>query len=94
MVRGYVKAISPRGCFVSLSRGVEGFIGLKYLSDDFIQADAVASFLPIGSLVVGRALPATPRDGAKGGSGKLLPLTLRRSDLEGGTYVAPAVALA
>lgn len=32
LVRGYVKAISPRGCFVSLSRSLDGFVGIRCAS--------------------------------------------------------------
>ena len=97
LVRGYVKAISGSGCFVSLSRSVDGFVGVRHVSDDFIQADDLPKLLPVGTLVVARAIP--PKEGkggkgkgkgAEGGGGRAgasLPLSLRRSDVEGGAYV-------
>ena len=56
LVRGYVKAISARGCFIALSRVVDGFVGLKHLSDEYIKADQLSELLPIGTLVVARVL--------------------------------------
>lgn len=87
LVRGYVKAISARGCFVALSRLVDGFVGLKHLSDEFIKADQLSELLPIGTLVVARVLQMP-----KGRSGAL-PLSLRRSDVDGGAFAPPAVTL-
>ena len=88
LMRGYVKAISPRGCFVALSRTVDAYVGLKHISDDFVNTADLETLVPVGTLVVGRALP--PKDG---GSASALPMTLRRSDVEGGTYVSPEVTL-
>ena len=92
LVRGYVKAISARGCFVSLSRAVDGFVGLRHIADDYIDANDLPKLLPVGTLVVGRALP---RGGAKGGGGGggALPMSLKRSEVEGGVYVKPPITL-
>ncbi|KOO24095.1 protein rrp5-like protein [Chrysochromulina tobinii] len=87
LVRGYVKAISAKGCFVSLSRTVDGFVGLRHLSDEFVKVEAVSELVPVGSLVVARALP---RKGVTRGA---LPLSLRRSDVEGGAYLEPEASL-
>ena len=84
LVRGYVKTISNKGCFVSLARQVDGFVGVRYFSDEFIKAEDLGKLVQVGTLVVARALP---RSGSQSGA---LPLTLRRSDVEGGTYVKPA----
>lgn len=81
--RGYVKAISDKGCFVSLSQQVDGFIGVRYVADEFVKAEDLETLVPIGALVVARALPRS--DSQRGA----LPLSLRRSDVEGGAYVEP-----
>ena len=52
LVRGYVKAISARGCFVSLSHTLDGFVGLKHISDDFIKVEQLPSLVSVGQLVV------------------------------------------
>ena len=56
LVRGYVKAVSARGCFVSLSPSLDGFIGLKHISDEFIKVEALPSLVSEGQLVVARVL--------------------------------------
>jgi len=74
---------------VSLSRTVDGFIGLRHLSDAFVAAEAVGELVAVGSLVVARVLPR--KEGLSKQSAP--PLSLRRSDVEGGAYVAPEVSL-
>jgi rRNA biogenesis protein RRP5 len=51
-VQGYVVETNKKGCFVRLSRNVEGRVTLKELCDGFLP-DPKASF-PSGRLVVGR----------------------------------------
>jgi len=51
-VHAYVVSTTKMGCFVRLSRGVEGRVILKELSDDFIPDPS--TMFPSGRLVVGR----------------------------------------
>ena len=60
-VKGYVKATSKKGCFISLSRGIDAMCKLSNLADSFI-ADPAKTFPP-GKLVEGRIVSA---DAAKG----------------------------
>ncbi|KAL3684900.1 hypothetical protein R1sor_002922 [Riccia sorocarpa] len=52
LVQAFVKSASSKGCFVVLSRSVEGRILIKDLADTFLQ-DPAESFPP-GKLVTGR----------------------------------------
>lgn len=54
VVQGYVKNVSSKGCFISLSRNLDAKILISNLSDGFID-DPVKEF-PIGKLVTGRVL--------------------------------------
>ncbi len=54
LVQGYVKAVTKKGCFVSLSRSLEARVLLKDLSDRFIR-DVNAKFPP-GTLVLARVI--------------------------------------
>ncbi|KAJ6778612.1 PROGRAMMED CELL DEATH PROTEIN 11 PRE-RRNA PROCESSING PROTEIN RRP5 [Salix koriyanagi] len=54
VVQGYVKNVSSKGCFISLSRKLDAKILISNLSDGFID-DPVKEF-PIGKLVTGRVL--------------------------------------
>ena len=89
LARGYVKAVSERGVFVSLSRTLEAFVGLKQVSDAFVPCDALPQLLPVGRLVVGRLMAD---DNANGGGGRLRRLSLRRSDVDGTVYEPEAAA--
>ena len=89
LARGYVKAVSERGVFVSLSRTLEAFVGLKQVSDAFVPCDALPQLLPVGRLVVGRLMAD---DDANGGGGRLRRLSLRRSDVDGTVYEPEAAA--
>ena len=89
LARGYVKAVSERGVFVSLSRTLEAFVGLKQVSDAFVPCDALPQLLPVGRLVVGRLMVD---DDANGGGGRLRRLSLRRSDVDGTVYEPEAAA--
>ena len=51
----------------------------RYIADDFVAAEKLPSLLPVSTLVVARAMPT--EESAPGGA---LPLSLRRSDVEGG----------
>ena len=48
----YVVATTSKGCFVRLSRSVEGRVILKELSDDFVPNPA--TIFPPGRLIVGK----------------------------------------
>eukprot|EP00970_Alexandrium_tamarense_P010179 scaffold2045_cov203-Alexandrium_tamarense.AAC.42 len=52
MVHAYVISTTKKGCFVRLSRSVEGRVILKELSDDFIPNPS--AMFPPGRLVVGK----------------------------------------
>ncbi|KAF9664808.1 hypothetical protein SADUNF_Sadunf16G0056600 [Salix dunnii] len=54
VVQGYVKNVSSKGCFISLSRKLDAKILISNLSDGFID-DPEKEF-PIGKLVTGRVL--------------------------------------
>lgn len=60
-VQGYVKAISERGCFVTLSRHVDARVMLCNLSDSFVK-EPLKDFPP-GKLVTGRILQVDPASG-------------------------------
>ena len=60
-VRGYVKATSKKGCFITLSRNIDAMCKMSNLADEFV-ADPAISFPP-GKLVSGRIVGA---DAAKG----------------------------
>ncbi|XP_038881067.1 rRNA biogenesis protein RRP5 isoform X2 [Benincasa hispida] len=57
-VQGYVKNVSPKGCFILLSRGLEAKILLSNLSDGYI--DNPEKEFPVGKLVRGRILSVEP----------------------------------
>ena len=88
LVRGYVKAISARGCFVSLSHTLDGFVGLKHISDDFIKVEQLPSLVSVGQLVVARILSASAHEGSP-----RVELSLKQTLVDGGHYVAPEKVL-
>ena len=63
LVQGYVVDTNKKGCFVRLSRQVEGRVILKELCDGFLH-DPVASF-PMGRLVVGKVKSIQEQKSAK-----------------------------
>jgi len=65
LVNAYVVNTNKKGCFLRLSRRVEGRVILKQLADGFLR-DPIASF-PMGRLVMGR-VKATRGGKAKGKS--------------------------
>ncbi|CAM6099604.1 unnamed protein product [Calypogeia fissa] len=61
LTQGYVKSVSKKGCFVTLSRTVDARILLSDLSDTFV-ADPFQSFPP-GKVVKGRITSLEPLSG-------------------------------
>uniref|UniRef100_A0A0D9WWN1 Protein RRP5 homolog n=1 Tax=Leersia perrieri TaxID=77586 RepID=A0A0D9WWN1_9ORYZ len=60
-VKGYVKSVSPKGCFIMVSRMIEARIILSNLSDEYVENPQ--SDFPVGLLVHGRVLSAEPQSG-------------------------------
>ncbi|XP_027363474.1 rRNA biogenesis protein RRP5 [Abrus precatorius] len=52
IVKGYVKNVTPKGCFIFLSRKIDAKILLSNLSDNYVK-DPEKEF-PVGKLVIGR----------------------------------------
>ena len=52
LTQGYVKNVTPKGCFIWLSRKLDAKILISNLSDGFIESPEKE--FPIGKLVVGR----------------------------------------
>lgn len=50
--QGYVKSVTPKGCFISLSRKLDAKILLSNLSDGFIKSPEKE--FPLGKLVIGK----------------------------------------
>ncbi|KAL4578244.1 hypothetical protein LXL04_014364 [Taraxacum kok-saghyz] len=57
-VEGYVKNVTPKGCFVMLSRKLDAKILISNLSDDFVSKPEQE--FPIGKLVSGRVVSLEP----------------------------------
>jgi len=77
LVHAFVVDTNKKGCFLRLSRGVDGRAVLKELSDGFLS-DPVSSF-PMGRLVVGRVKNViTPRSSS---NSKLIDLDMRESSI-------------
>ncbi|XP_061360719.1 rRNA biogenesis protein RRP5 isoform X2 [Gastrolobium bilobum] len=58
VVKGYVKNVSPKGCFILLSRKIDAKILLSNLSDQYVK-DLEKEF-PVGKLVIGRVISVEP----------------------------------
>ncbi|KAK7278792.1 hypothetical protein RJT34_23828 [Clitoria ternatea] len=58
IVKGYVKSVTPKGCFILLSRKVDAKILISNLSDHYVK-DPEKEF-PVGKLVTGRVLSVEP----------------------------------
>lgn len=71
VVQGYVKNVSPKGCFILLSRKIDARILLSNLSDIYIK-DPENEF-PVGKLVTGRVLSVDPLSNH-------VEVTLKKSD--------------
>ncbi|KAJ0733487.1 putative nucleic acid-binding, RNA-binding domain, S1 [Helianthus annuus] len=56
--QGYVKNVTPKGCFIMLSRKLDAKILISNLSDDFVSNPEEE--FPIGKLVTGRVLSLEP----------------------------------
>ncbi|KAL6845670.1 hypothetical protein ACP4OV_024493 [Aristida adscensionis] len=69
-VKGYVKNVNSKGCFIMLSRMVEARIVLSNLSDEYIENPQ--KDFPVGKLVHGRVLSTDPSSGK-------VELSLRKS---------------
>ncbi|KAK9088291.1 hypothetical protein Scep_027373 [Stephania cephalantha] len=57
-VQGYVKSVTPKGCFIMLSRKIDAKVLLSNLSDGFIEQPEKE--FPVGKLVDGRVLSVEP----------------------------------
>ncbi|CAN6171331.1 unnamed protein product [Urochloa humidicola] len=60
-VKGYVKNVNSKGCFIMLSRMVEARITLSNLSDEYVENPQ--KDFPVGKLVHGRVLSTNPSSG-------------------------------
>ncbi|CDF38916.1 unnamed protein product [Chondrus crispus] len=70
-LRGFVKATTEKGCFVTIGRGVSAHIKLGDLSDDFVNE-------PKKEFPVGKVVEGTVQGHKKGESSSLISLTLRK----------------
>lgn len=57
-IEGYVKNVTPKGCFIMLSRKLDAKILISNLSDDFVSKPEQE--FPIGKLVSGRVVSLEP----------------------------------
>ncbi|KAJ9541321.1 hypothetical protein OSB04_027827, partial [Centaurea solstitialis] len=57
-IEGYVKNVTPKGCFIMLSRKLDAKILISNLSDDFVSKPEEE--FPIGKLVNGRVVSLEP----------------------------------
>ncbi|KAL2326887.1 hypothetical protein Fmac_020314 [Flemingia macrophylla] len=58
IVKGYIKNVTPKGCFISLSRKIDARILLSNLSDEYVKEPEKE--FPIGKLVIGRVISVEP----------------------------------
>ncbi|KAK1410921.1 hypothetical protein QVD17_37463 [Tagetes erecta] len=58
VVEGYIKNITPKGCFIMLSRKLDAKILISNLSDDFVSKPEEE--FPVGTLVTGRVVSVEP----------------------------------
>ncbi|CAL0321523.1 unnamed protein product [Lupinus luteus] len=58
IVKGYVKSVTPKGCFIMLSRKIDAKILLSNLSDEYV--DDLEKEFPVGKLVTGRVISVEP----------------------------------
>lgn len=58
VVQGYVKNISSRGCFITISRKIDAKVLLSNLSDGYVEKPEEE--FPIGKLVTGKVLSVEP----------------------------------
>uniref|UniRef100_A0A0E0AH21 S1 motif domain-containing protein n=1 Tax=Oryza glumipatula TaxID=40148 RepID=A0A0E0AH21_9ORYZ len=60
-VKGYVKSVNSKGCFIMVSRTIEARIILSNLSDEYVENPQ--NDFPVGLLVHGRVLSSEPQSG-------------------------------
>jgi len=84
LVWGYVKACTPKGCFVLLGRGFDGRVRLCNLSRDYVPVPAAA--FPAGTLVHARVLSVDA-------AAKRVELSLRAAEEDAAAAAAPGGAL-
>ncbi|XP_015695265.2 rRNA biogenesis protein RRP5 [Oryza brachyantha] len=60
-IKGYVKSVNSKGCFIMVSRIIEARIILSNLSDEYVENPQ--NDFPVGLLVHGRVLSAEPQSG-------------------------------
>lgn len=70
MVQAYVKNVTPKGCFVMLSRKVNAKVLLSNLSDGYVENPEKE--FPVGKLVMGKVVSVEPLS-------KRVEVTLRTS---------------
>ncbi|MCD7455828.1 hypothetical protein HAX54_029751 [Datura stramonium] len=70
MVQAYVKNVTPKGCFVMLSRKVDAKVLLSNLSDGYVENPEKE--FPVGKLVIGKVVSVEPLS-------KRVEVTLRTS---------------
>ncbi|XP_020233818.1 rRNA biogenesis protein RRP5 [Cajanus cajan] len=58
IVKGYIKNVTPKGCFIMLSRKIDAKILLSNLSDQYVEVPEKE--FPIGRLVIGRVISVEP----------------------------------
>ncbi|XP_060194089.1 rRNA biogenesis protein RRP5 isoform X2 [Lycium barbarum] len=74
MVQAYVKNVTPKGCFVMLSRKVDAKVLLSNLSDRYVENPEKE--FPVGKLVIGKVVSVEPLS-------KRVEVTLRTSNAVG-----------
>ncbi|KAJ8551426.1 hypothetical protein K7X08_021441 [Anisodus acutangulus] len=74
MVQAYVKNVTPKGCFVMLSRKVDAKVLLSNLSDGYVENPEKE--FPVGKLVTGKVVSVEPLS-------KRVEVTLRTSSAVG-----------
>ncbi|KAH6781199.1 RIBOSOMAL RNA PROCESSING 5 [Perilla frutescens var. hirtella] len=70
VVQGYVKNVSPKGCFIMISRKIDAKILLSNLSDNFVENPEKE--FSVGKIVIGKVLSVEPLS-------KRVEVTLRTS---------------
>ncbi|XP_065857406.1 rRNA biogenesis protein RRP5-like [Euphorbia lathyris] len=80
VVQGYVKNVTPKGCFILLSRKIDARILISHLSDEFIENPEKE--FPTGKLVIGRVVSVEPLS-------KRVEVTLKKSNACGAAKSGP-----
>eukprot|EP00986_Skeletonema_menzelii_P013262 scaffold7611_cov145-Skeletonema_menzelii.AAC.2 len=79
IAHAYVVSTTKKGCFVRLSRSVEGRVILKELSDDFVPNPS--AMFPPGRLVVGKIKGVKDAPATKKGAASFVDFDMRESVL-------------